>query len=555
MSSIAILTPVCSRNQNYNNFNEVPFVNFLYPSLLKTIDEKHEYKIFIGIDSTDEFYSNNIAEFYFLGAPSNVVIKPIILYDCEHKPAFAWNKLFQVAYESGYDYFFQIGDDVEISGDWTNKFIESIDSNGGVGVTGCLEKWNAACRQAKGQPLCLENAFVGRKHYEFFGSFFNSTIENWFCDEWITQVYMSNNVIVHEDLEVKNKVRYDGQNAVGECKQQDNQSFRYKVKNIESQEFQAMIRSDRKKVFGDSLEFTSTLAVALFTTKKEYDSGQVHSMMNNYIKQMPSNNFCFDWYIVFDQGDESDYKDLLNYSAHKNLQNIFIHSLEIPDKDNVYSRVYNRFEIIPEYRKQDAPEMGTTSGPNNLFYKGMRFLKEKQYENYLLLETDTKPTQEFWFDQLHQHCVANEFHILGSTYKGNQKQSDEAWWRDHLNGVAIYKNCAPVHELIEKSCETIKEIISLSWTIIQQFNIEDVLSPIPDSVPEAWKGLGSLSLCLNYDLAIYLMTQEDPYKNHANLYKNCDFITNASLPADQEISQKEILSKHPKTLILHQKYK
>ncbi len=70
MSSIAVLVPVCSRNQNYNNFNEVPFVNFLYPSLLKTIDTKHEYKIFVGVDSTDEFYTNNIGEFYFLGAPS-----------------------------------------------------------------------------------------------------------------------------------------------------------------------------------------------------------------------------------------------------------------------------------------------------------------------------------------------------------------------------------------------------------------------------------------------------------------------------------------------------
>lgn len=555
MSSIAILVPVCSRNQNYKSFDEIPFVHYLHKSLLSTIDAQHEYTIFIGIDSTDTFYVEHFGDFLFLNAPSNLVIKPIILQNCEHKPAFAWNKLFQEGYDRGHDYFFQIGDDVEISGNWTQKFIDSIESLEGIGVAGCLEKWNEACRKAKNQPLCLENAFVGRKHYEFFGSFFNPTIENWFCDEWITQVYMPNNVIIHEDLEVKNKVRYDGHDAVGECKQQDNQSFRYKVKNIEPQEFQAMIRSDRKKVFGDALEFTSTLAVALFTTKKEYESGQVHTMMNEYVSKMPSRHFCFDLHIIFDQGNETEYKDLLNYSAHKNLQNIFIHSLEIPDKDNVYSRVYNRFEIIPEYRKQDAPEMGTTSGPNNLFYKGMRFLKEKKYENYLLLETDTRPTQEFWFDQLHQHCSADEFHILGSTYKGNQKQSDEAWWRDHLNGVAIYKNCAPVHELIEKSCETIKEIISLSWTIIQQFNIEDVLSPIPDSVPEAWKGLGSLSLCLNYDLAIYLMTQEDPYKNHANLYKNCDFITNTSLPADQEIPQKEILSKHPETLILHQKYK
>jgi hypothetical protein len=248
MSSIAILVPVCSRNQNYNNFNEVPFVNFLYPSLLKTIDAKHEYKIFVGVDSTDEFYTNNVGEFYFLGAPSNIVIKPIILRDCEHKPAFAWNKLFKSAYDSGYDYFLQIGDDVEIFGDWTQKFIDSIESQDGIGVTGCLEKWNAAWRKIQNQPLCLENAFVGRKHYEFFSSFFNSTIENWFCDEWITQIYMPNFVTIHQDLEVKNRVRYNEIESVGESIQQQNQSFRYNPKPINDFAFQKMIECDKLKI-------------------------------------------------------------------------------------------------------------------------------------------------------------------------------------------------------------------------------------------------------------------------------------------------------------------
>jgi hypothetical protein len=250
MSSVAVLVPACSRNQNHNDFNEVPFVNFLYPSLLKTIDTKHEYKIFIGVDSTDEFYTNNIHEFYFLNLPSNIIIKPIILYGCEHKPAFAWNKLFQAAYESGYDYFFQIGDDVEISGPWTQKFIDSIKSQNGIGVTGCLEKWNALWRKIQNQSPCLENAFVGRKHYDFFGSFFNPTIENWFCDEWITQVYMPNFVTIHnlQDLQVKNRVRYDGIESLGESIQREGQSFRYKHKLINDSVFKSMVECDKLKI-------------------------------------------------------------------------------------------------------------------------------------------------------------------------------------------------------------------------------------------------------------------------------------------------------------------
>jgi hypothetical protein len=551
MSSIAILVPVCSRNQNYNNFNEVPFVNFLHKSLLSTIDAQHEYTIFIGIDSTDTFYVEHLGDFLFLNAPANLVIKPIILYDCEHKPAFAWNKLFQEAYDRGHDYFFQIGDDVEISGDWTNKFIESIDSNGGVGVTGCLEKWNAACRRAKGQPLCLENAFVGRKHYEFFGSFFNSTIENWFCDEWITQVYMPNNVIVHEDLEVKNKVRYDGENSVGECKQQDNQSFRYKVKNIEPQEFQAMIRSDRKKVFGDSLEFTSTLAVALFTTKKEYDGGQVHSMMNNYIKQMPSNNFCFDWYIVFDQGDESDYKDLLNYSAHKNLQNIFIHSLEIPDKDNVYSREYKEKILIKEFKEMGMPKLGTTSGPNLLFFEGMSLLKKENIKNILLLETDTRPLQDLWYDKLLDFSQNNNFLIAGSTYKGKLKIKSNVPWKDHLNGVAIYRNCEKMHDLITLARKHIEDYIHTSSVVIKY-------SPETHICPGALKecGITKIMLSINYDIAINQVSKKEDYikNNDPSLLKDTEIFTNISLPIDESTTEQEILNVHPNTVILHQKY-
>ena len=184
-----------------------------------------------------------------------------------------------------------------------------------------------------------------------------------------------------------------------------------------------MIRSDKKKIFRDSLEFTSTLAVALFTTKKEYESGQVHAMMDNYFNSHTSSNFLFDFFIVFDQGEESEYEDLLKYSDSDNIQKIFIKSLKLSDSQNMYSRVHHRLELIPEYRRLGKPELGTTSGPNNLFYNGMSFLQDHDYENFLVLETDTRPITGSWFDTLHDSCIKEDFLIFGSNYKGNQQYS------------------------------------------------------------------------------------------------------------------------------------
>ena len=56
MISIALLVPVCSRNQNYTAFEDTPFVKHFYPSFLKTLSSDYRYCIYIGIDSTDVFY-------------------------------------------------------------------------------------------------------------------------------------------------------------------------------------------------------------------------------------------------------------------------------------------------------------------------------------------------------------------------------------------------------------------------------------------------------------------------------------------------------------------
>lgn len=550
MSSIAILTPVCSRNQNYKNFKNIPFVNYLHKSLLSTINSQHEYTIFIGIDSTDKFYVKHFGDFLFLNAPANLVIKPIILRDCEHKPAFAWNKLFQEAYNRGHDYFFQIGDDVEIAGDWTNKFIESIELNDGVGVTGCLEKWNAACRRAKGQPLCLENAFVGRKHYELFGSFFNEIIENWFCDEWITQVYSPDYVTVHDNLEVKNKVRYDGDNAVGECTQQDNQSFRYKVKNIESAEFEQMIQSDRKKVFGEQSQTNTKLCIALICTKKEYQLGQVNKMLDLYFAQKPSHTQRFDLFIFFDQGNPKDYTELLSYEQHKSVAKVHIDSIDISDHLNIYSHERDNKKIISEFYKLNCPKFGITSGPNILFFESMKRLSQHNHEYILLLETDTRPIKDLWFDGILEYLNVNDFLIGGSIYKGDNQEHLNSEWSDHLNGVAIYKNSQNFQSLIEATESALLYIISTSKRLIDQYNFTDITHDVPRNA-----GINNLCVQLNYDILMYYIAKDsEKYQQQGNNLQDTPIITNMSLRTDYHITESDVLARHPETIILHQKF-
>ena len=550
MSSIAILVPVCSRNQNYKSFDEIPFVHYLHKSLLTTIDAQHEYTVFIGIDSTDTFYVEHLGDFLFLNAPSNLVIKPIILYDCEHKPAFAWNKLFQEAYDRGHNYFFQIGDDVEISGDWTNKFITSIESNDGVGVTGCLEKWNAACRRAKGQPLCLENAFVGRKHFDFFGSFFNPVIENWFCDEWITQVYSPNYITVHESLEVKNKVRYDGQNAVGECAQQDNQSFRYKVKNIDSAQFKAMIQSDRKKVFGEKSQTNTKLCIALICTKKEYQLGQVNKMLDFYFARKPSHTQRFDLFIFFDQGDPKDYAELLSYEQNQSVSKVYIDSINISDHLNIYSHERNNKKIISEFYKLNCPKFGITSGPNILFFESMKRLSHHNHEYILLLEADTRPIKDLWFDNILEYLNVNDFLIGGSIYKGNHQEHLNSEWSDHLNGVAIYKNSQNFQSLIEVTESALLYIISTSKRLIDQYHFTDITDDVPQN-----SGIDNLCVQLNYDILMYYIAKDsEKYQQQGNSLQDTPIITNMSLRTDYHITESDVLARHPETIILHQKF-
>jgi len=212
MNKIALLVPVCGRGQNYENLNSTPFITYLLPSFLK-YKEDYEYTFFIGYDDTDEFYTKHINNLPDMCPDIN--IKLVELSRCEHKPARAWNTLFKKAYDQGYNYFYQIGDDIVIESSWTNLFVSLLKKNKNIGVIGACHLDNYRLRINSGIPVVIENAFVHRTHYQIFGTFFDARIDNWYCDDWITEVYKPGYSIHLDDLFVKNMViddRYEIRN-------------------------------------------------------------------------------------------------------------------------------------------------------------------------------------------------------------------------------------------------------------------------------------------------------------------------------------------------------
>ena len=205
---IALLVPVCSRNQTYTSIEDTPFMKYLYPSFKNTIEDGYIYTFYIGYDDDDVFYENN-----------NVIegIQLHKLTDCQHAPATAWNKLADISFNSEikHDYFFQIGDDVVLeTPGWTSHFISRLKDNNNVGIVGPCHINNLVGRQQQGKPFVIENAFVSRKHLETFGYFFHPLIKNWYCDDWITRIYD------HSFSEIQ--VNYTCKNAVMD---------RYRVEN------------------------------------------------------------------------------------------------------------------------------------------------------------------------------------------------------------------------------------------------------------------------------------------------------------------------------------
>jgi len=227
---IAIGIPVISKNKNakWDSSIKKPneqieslgelrvFATFL-PSLLRTIDSNSEfvYTVMLGFDEGDPLYDDperqsEIVERFKSVVGSLHVALELIRFSYAHGwVTFIWNGLFEFAVDSGYDYFYQANDDLRFdTPGWTELFVSTLRANPllpNLGVIGPVDKGNSRI---------LTQSFTHRTHYDIFGYYFPTRFRNWYCDDWMSKVYLdSESVSFRSDVSVKNTnahgTRYD----------------------------------------------------------------------------------------------------------------------------------------------------------------------------------------------------------------------------------------------------------------------------------------------------------------------------------------------------------
>jgi hypothetical protein len=221
---IAFLIPMTSKGKDWKTINDSYIVKTTLKTLVKSINYDHEYKFFLGIDHDDPLFSisSNIEELNNIFIKNKLELDITIFKNIKkgHLTAM-WNILYKKAYDENYDYFYQCGDDIFFrSKNWIDIGIKILLENNNIGVTG--PKTN--------NLKFLTQALFSRKHYEIFGFLFPETITNWYCDNWLSDVYKPLYYIEINNMSVKNTCTQGRYTIVLNKKIYENEVIKQKIK-------------------------------------------------------------------------------------------------------------------------------------------------------------------------------------------------------------------------------------------------------------------------------------------------------------------------------------
>lgn len=205
---VALLIPITSKERNWNNLFDTYFINYTLKTFLETKNNNITYGFYLGFDSDDPLFSRKeiIEQLQKIFMINNIHLN-ITKYNNIKKGHLTkmWNVLYKKAYDDNYDYFYQCGDDIQfMTQNWIVDSIYSLKNKNDIGVSGPnnIEPTN---------PI-LTQVMVSRKHMEIFGFFFPEPIENWYYDNWISDVYQPTyftKLNQHYSPNLGGKVRYD----------------------------------------------------------------------------------------------------------------------------------------------------------------------------------------------------------------------------------------------------------------------------------------------------------------------------------------------------------
>jgi hypothetical protein len=272
---------------------------------------------------------------------------------------------------------------------------------------------------------------------------------------------------------------------------------------------------------------TNEMCVFYLCCEKEIDNGQLIRSIAKFFELTPSQKYSFDLHIVTDgcndtPGLTNKIKNLASRSGVRCVGDIQVSIVNIPENDNIFT-----YDIAALKSSGYVPKMGASHGVNQLFYDGVKhmYTNYKQYSKYLMLETDCQPLCRFWFDRVLLCCedILQDYVVAGSKHKGSSNMHRNTNYADHLNGVAVYNNTPGLLKLLEGG---------------QQY-IERHVSKNPDSP------------IMNFDVGNYLWAKQNSFTEHM---VDLVCISNYSSKENKDITVRNVLKRHPETVILHKKF-
>ena len=202
----------------------------LLPTLVASIERttrddetagRFEFSLQIGYDHDDPYYAaalNRDRTTAALQALMRRVPCKAPLQMCweeqrgqRSNPCAIWSRLFVGSCRRGADYFFQLGDDVELLNvGWAGAFVQALQRSGNVGVAGPVDSKyagipNNMSGRCGGEP-CIEQAFVHCTHARIFGTLFPAAFRNHHSDNWIAQAYGEKRAFNLDDVRINNRL-------------------------------------------------------------------------------------------------------------------------------------------------------------------------------------------------------------------------------------------------------------------------------------------------------------------------------------------------------------
>lgn len=177
---ICFAIPSTTNNREWININET----YLYLSInnLNQLTDKYEIYIFISYDINDKIYSISNERDKLIHKYRDFNIKWFENNFEKGNVVAHWNFLYDKSVNNNIYYTYLIGDDIIYPNNsyWLDDLIDGLNKNDNIGISG----------GDSGNPsLPMTQFLISKKHHDIFNYAFNPLIKNWYCDNYLLELY------------------------------------------------------------------------------------------------------------------------------------------------------------------------------------------------------------------------------------------------------------------------------------------------------------------------------------------------------------------------------